>query len=110
MKKGKKRLVMNTYHIRFRLQTHAGTEDVGQRAALFGECIDDRRTGWSQRRLQHVAEDGKHAVEALVLVLALTLPLNTRHHLSDEHKVDDQRRGKERVLADIEDSGEKYLW
>lgn len=93
----------NTYHVRFRLQAHAGAEDVGQRTALLGESIDNGRTGRCQRSFEHVAEDGKHAVEALVLLLALALPLDARHHFSDKHKIDDERRGQEGVLADVED-------
>lgn len=101
---------MNTYHVRFGLQTHAGTENVGQRAALLGEGVDDWCTRRRQRCLEHVAEDRKHAVEALKFFLALALPLNTRHHFRDEYKINDQRRSKERVFADVEDPVEEDLW
>lgn len=93
-------------HIRLRLQSHACTEDVGQGSALLGQGIDDWRAGRCHGRLQHVAEDGEHAVERLVLIvgLAVALPLDARHHLSNEDQVDDEGRGEERVLADIEDT------
>lgn len=47
-------------------------------------------------------------MEVLVLlgsstVVRLCLPLDTSHHLGNEDEVDDQRRSKKRVLADIED-------
>lgn len=55
--------------------------------------------------LEHVAEDAQHAVEALVLgTLLVRLPGDTGHHLGDDDEIDDQRRGQERVLADVEDA------
>ena len=58
-----------------------------------------------ERRLEHVAQNAEHAVEALVLVVALALPLDARHHLRDKNEIYDQRRGEQRVLADVEDAG-----
>jgi hypothetical protein len=61
----------------------------------------------SQRSLEHVAKDTEDAVEvlefsSLVAVVRSSLPLDTSHHLSNHHKINDQGRGKERILADVE--------
>jgi hypothetical protein len=34
----------------------------------------------------------------------LSLPRNTSHHLCNEHKVDDERRSQQRILANVEES------
>ena len=52
--------------------------------------------------LKHVAEHAEDAVESLVLLGFRGLPSDTGHHFSNEDQIDDQRRGKERILADIE--------
>jgi hypothetical protein len=58
--------------------------------------------------LEHVAENTKHAVESSVIRRttfgAVSLPLNTSHHLGDENEIDDQWRGQQGVLADIEET------
>jgi hypothetical protein len=58
--------------------------------------------------LEHVAENAKHAVESSVIRRttfgAVSLPLNTSHHLGDENEIDDQWRGQQGVLADIEET------
>lgn len=100
-------------HIGLGLQTDAGTEDVGQSTALLGEGIDDRGAGrreWCLRKnhvlalsctsrtgevwsyLEHIAQNAQHAVETLVLVHGLGLPRDTRHHLGDNHQINDQWR------------------
>lgn len=107
-------------HVRLGLQAHAGAEDVGQGRALLGQGVDDGRAGGRQRGLEHVAQDGEDAVEGLVFFFLDALlpyhpvavvavgarlpPLDAGHHLRDEHEVDDQGRGKEGVLTDVEDS------
>lgn len=53
--------------------------------------------------LQHKAQDAQDRVETSI-VFVLGLPLNACHHLSQNDKVDNERRGKERVLTDIEDA------
>ena len=85
-------------HVRLRLETNAGTEDVGQGGTLLGERVDDGGTGRSQRGFEHVAEDAQDAVEALVLgggsaIGGDGLPLDTSHHLSNDNQVNDQGRG-----------------
>lgn len=92
-------------HVRLRLEANARAEDVGQGAALLGQRVDDGRAGGRQRGLEHVAENAEDAVEALVVVIALTLPLDARHHLRDDHEVDDEGRGEQGILADVEDAG-----
>jgi hypothetical protein len=93
-------------HVVLWLETDAGTEDVGEGRALLGESVDDGSTRRSERSLEHVAEHTEHAVEVVELGVAVLscvgLPLDTGHHLSDEDQVDDQRRGQEGVLADVE--------
>lgn len=90
-------------HVRLRLETNTGTEDVGQGRALLGKRVDNGSTGRSQRSLEHVAEDAEDAVEVLVVTLGGgVLPLDTGHHLSKEDKINDERRRKQRVLADVE--------
>jgi len=64
--------------------------------------------GGCQRGFEHVAEDAQHALEALEVlgghaIRGGSLPLDAGHHLSDQNQVDDQRRGEEGVLADVED-------
>jgi hypothetical protein len=55
--------------------------------------------------LEHVAENAEHAVETSILGFGTVgLPLDAGHHLGYENQIDDQRRGEERVLADIEDA------
>ena len=44
-------------HVRLRLKTNAGTEDVGQGSTLLGESVDNGSARRSQRGLEHVAED-----------------------------------------------------
>lgn len=94
-------------HVRLGLEADARAEDVGQGGALLGQGVDDGGAGRRERRLEHVAEDAEDAVEALVAVVALALPLDARHHLRDEHEVDDEGRGEEGVLADVEDAAEE---
>lgn len=89
-------------HVRLGLKSNAGTEDVGQRSTLLGESVDNRCARGGQRSLKHVAEDAKDAVEVLELALTSRLPLDTGHHLRNDDKVNDERRGQERVLADVE--------
>ena len=93
-------------HVVLRLKTNAGAEDVGKSSTLLGECVDHGRTTGSEGSLEHVAEDAEHAVEAGVVsgaaISTVSLPLNTSHHFSDEHQVNDQGRSKKGVLADVE--------
>jgi len=47
-------------------------------------------------------------MEALVFgssstIRGYSLPLDTRHHLGNDDQVNDQRRGKKGVLADVEE-------
>lgn len=94
-------------HVRLGLEADARAEDVGQGGALLGQGVDDWGAGRRQRCLEHVAQDAEDAMEALVAVVTLTLPLDARHHLCDEHEVDDERRGEEGILADVEDAAKK---
>lgn len=94
-------------HFRLRLQANASAEDVGQCRTLLSQSIHNGSARRSQRSLEHVAEDTEDAVEllefsSLVAVIGSSLPLDTSHHLSNHHEVNDQGRGQERVLADIE--------
>lgn len=94
-------------HFRFRLQANASAEDVGQCRTLLSQSVHNGSARRSQGSLEHVAEDTKDAVEllefsSLVAVIGSSLPLDTSHHLSNHDKVNDQGRGQERVLADVE--------
>lgn len=63
-----------------------------------GQCLTN---------LEHVAENTQHTVEALIILRSIAgfrLPGDTCHHLSNNDKVDDQRRSQEGVLADIEET------
>lgn len=95
-------------HVRLGLETDARAEDVGQGGALLCQGVDDWGTGRRERCLEHVAKDAENAVEALVARVALALPLDARHHLRDKHEVDDQGRGQQGVLADVEDAAEEW--
>lgn len=95
-------------HVRLRLKTDTGTEDVGQGTALLSKCVDDRCSWWSQRSLKHVAENAKHTVKTFVIlggstIVGLSFPGDTSHHFRDEHKIDDQWRSQQGVLADVEE-------
>ena len=108
-------------HVRLRLKTNACTEDISKSAALLGQCVDN----WSSRRcqgsllpsaksginskratyyLQHIAQNAKHAVETFVFVgvITVSLPCNASHHLSNDHKIDNQWRRQEGILANVE--------
>lgn len=94
-------------HFRLRLQTNASAEDVGQCRTLLSQSVHNGSARRGQRSLEHVAEDAEDAVELLELssleaVIGSSLPLDTGHHLSNHHEVNNQGRGQERVLADIE--------
>lgn len=94
-------------HFRLGLQANASAEDVGQCRTLLSQGVHNGSARRSQRSLEHVAEDAEDAVEllelsSLVAVIGSSLPLDTSHHLSNHHKVNDQGRGQERVLADVE--------
>lgn len=83
-------------HVILGLQTNAGAEDVGQSTALLGKSVDDRSAWWSQRSLEHVAEDAEDAVEVLEIlggsaIVGLSLPLDAGHNLGNEDEIDDQR-------------------
>jgi hypothetical protein len=93
-------------HVIFGLETNTGTEDVSQSRTLLSQRIDDRSSSGSERSLKHVAQDAQHRVEATEIssIGTMALPLDTRHHLSYKHKIDDQRGRKKRVLAHIEDA------
>lgn len=95
-------------HVALGLQADTGTEDIGQGSALLGQGVDDRGAGRGQWGLEHVAEDAEDAVEVGKLgrgggvAVGLGAPLDARHHLANEDEIDDEGRGQERVLADIE--------
>jgi len=94
-------------HIALWLKTNTCTEDVGESSALLGKSIDDWRSRRSQRSLEHVAENAQNTVELGEVLgsgtlVAVSLPLDTSHHLSDDNKINDQRGSKKRVLADVE--------
>lgn len=42
-------------HVVLRLETNAGTEDVGEASALLGKSIDDRSARWRERGLTRVS-------------------------------------------------------
>lgn len=96
-------------HVVIGLETDTSTEDVHQSASLLSKSIDDWGSWWSQGSLEHEAENAEHTVEVLEVlgstaIAGVSLPLDTGHHLSNKDQVDDQRRCKKRVLADIEDT------
>lgn len=96
-------------HVRLGLEADASAEDVGQGGALLGQGVDDGGAGRRERCLEHVAEDAEDAVEALVAVVALAFPLDARHHLRDEHEVDNEGRGEQGVFADVEDAAKESV-
>jgi len=53
------------------------------------------------RGLQHVRENRQDRVEGAKLGHVLGLVLNAGHQLGEDDKIQDQRRGKERVLAGV---------
>lgn len=97
-------------HLALGLEADAGAEDVGQGGTLLAKGVDDGGARGRQRGLEHVAEDREDAVEAAevlgggVGVGRAGLPLDAGHHLGDEDEVDDEGRGQEGVLADIEEA------
>src|ERR1700761_1751389 len=89
-------------HIVLRLQTNTSTEDVDQRVTLLGKSVDHRSTRRRHGSLEHVAQHTQDAVEALPVFFAMPAPLNASHQLRNDHKVNDERRSQQRVLADVE--------
>ena len=94
-------------HVRLRLETDTSPEDVGHGSTLLGESVDDRSARGSQGGLEHVAQDAEHTVEVLVVdgggaIGRHGLPLDAGHHLSKDHKINDERRRQEGILADVE--------
>jgi hypothetical protein len=96
-----KQLVLKS-HVRLRLETNAGTEDVGQGTTLLSEGVDNRGSVRHERGLEHVRQDAENRVEALVLA-TLGLPGDAGHELGDEDEIDDERGGEEGVLAHVEE-------
>ena len=101
-----KKLVLQS-HIVLRLETDAGTEDVGESTSLLSKSVDDRSSRRGQWSFEHVAEDAEHAMEVLEIlggstVVGGSLPLDASHHLSNENEIYDQWGCKKGVLADIE--------
>jgi len=95
-------------HLGLGLETDTGTENVGQSGTLLSQGVDNRGARRGQGSLEHVAEDAEDGVEALVVgsdgtVRRSSLPLDAGHELSNDDEIDDQRSGKEGVLADVED-------
>jgi hypothetical protein len=92
-------------HVGFDIQTDTGTEDVGKGSSLLGQGVDDRGSRWSQWGLEHVGEDRQDWVELLVLLggsgTRVSLPGDTGHHLSNNSQIQNERRGKKGILADI---------
>ena len=77
-----------------------GAEHVLDARSLAEQRVDDRRARRHQRRLAQVAEQGEDRVEPL--------PLAARHaerdafaQLGEDHQVEDDRRGEQRVLARV---------
>lgn len=65
------------------------------------------QAGFEQTHFQHVTQDAEYAVETLVvfgigLITTGHLPLNTSHHLGNNHQIDDQRRRQKGIFANIE--------
>lgn len=89
-------------HVRLGLEADACAEDIGKGSALLSQGVDHWGAGRRERCLEHIAEDAEDAVEALVAVVNLGLPPDARHHFCDKHEVDDEGRGEEGVLADVE--------
>jgi hypothetical protein len=94
-------------HVSLRFKTDTSTEDISQSTSLFGKGIDNRCSRWSQRSLKHVTENAEHAVEALEVlrgstICGLSFPGDTRHHLCNEHKINDEWRSQQGVLTDVE--------
>lgn len=89
-------------HVGLGLKTDAGTENVGQSSALLGKGVDNRGARRSQGGLEHVAEDAENAVEVLKVTFG-RLPLDARHHLGKDDEINDEGRGQERVLANVEE-------
>lgn len=95
-------------HVRLRLETDASAENVSKSSTLLGKRVDDGSAGGSEGGLEHVAEDAQDAVEVLEVLLGSgaglsSLPLDAGHDLGDDDEIDDQGRGKEGVLAHVEE-------
>ena len=104
-----KQLVLKS-HVVLRLETNTSTEDVSQGTTLLGKSINDWGSRWGQWSLEHVAENAQHAVEVLEIlggdaISGMGLPLNTSHHLCDHNQINYQWGCKQRVLANVEESG-----
>jgi hypothetical protein len=96
-------------HVILGLETNTSTEDVDQGTSLLSKSIDDRGAGRCQGRLEHITENAENTMELGIVfssnaISGLSLPLDTSHHLGENNKIDNQRRSKKRVLADIEES------
>ena len=87
-------------HVVLRLETNTGTEDVDQGTSLLSKSIDDWCSWRGQWSLKHVAEDAENGMESGEIlgsnsIGGVSLPFDASHHLSEDHKIDDQWRSKE---------------
>ena len=90
-------------HVVFRLEAEASAEDVDYTEPLSCKCIDDWSVGRHDWGFEEVGENGQHAVEALILVVGLSRPLdaNALAELAENDEVEDDGRGEERVLTRV---------
>ena len=94
-----KKLVFQS-HVRLRLKTDTGTEDIGQGTSLLGKCVDNRCFRRSERSLKHLAENAEHAMKTFIVfrgstVIGLCLPGDTSHHFRNEDQINDEWRSQQ---------------
>ena len=88
-------------HVVLSGETDASAEQVLDGSALTVEGIDDRGSVGDERSLEEVREDGQNGVEVVEVGHLGGLVLNTLHQLSNDDEIEDERRGKKRVLAGV---------
>lgn len=91
------------HHVVLRSQTDTGTEDVLHSVALLGKRVHNGSSRRNHGCLEQVAEDRQDRVEGRKRSHVARLISDASHELGDDGQVDDERRSKKRVLADVVD-------
>ena len=82
-------------------ETDACAEDVLDACSLPEEGVDDGGSPRNERCLAQVAEHRQHRVEALEVGVVANAIRDPLAHVSEDDKIEDDRRGEEGVLTRV---------